>query len=200
MKKLSIILAGVGGQGILTLGSIIGSACTIAGLDVAIAEVHGMSQRGGSVVVHVRIGREPSPISPVGSSDMLIALELIEAARYLHYLREGGIAVVNDFLWPPPLSKYPSREALVSAVKSRSVKLYLFDANNASLKYTGSAISSNVAMLGYALGVSRELRELLPLSVVVKALEEHFGGKVLEANVKLLQASFEEGLKHGGSG
>jgi len=200
LKKLSIILAGVGGQGILTLGSIIGSACTIAGLDVAIAEVHGMSQRGGSVVVHVRIGREPSPISPVGSSDMLIALELIEAARYLHYLREGGIAVVNDFVWPPPLSKYPSREALVSAVKSRSVKLYLFDANNASLKYTGSAISSNVAMLGYALGVSRELRELLPLSVVVKALEEHFGGKVLEANVKLLQASFEEGLKHGGSG
>ncbi|MGC8982156.1 MAG: indolepyruvate oxidoreductase subunit beta [Desulfurococcaceae archaeon] len=199
MKKFSIILAGVGGQGILTLGSIIGSACTIAGLDVAIAEVHGMSQRGGSVVVHVRIGREPSPISPVGSSDMLIALELIEAARYLHYLREGGTAVVNDFLWPPPLSKYPPREALVSAVKSRSVKLYLFDANNASLKYTGSAISSNVAMLGYALGVSKELRELLPPSVVVKALEEHFSGKVLEANVKLFQASFEEGLKHGGS-
>lgn len=199
MKTYNIAIVGVGGQGILTLGSIIGIACTLAGRDVAIAEVHGMSQRGGSVIVHVRIGKEPSPIIPVGSADHIMALELLEAARYVYYARRGAIVTVNDFLWPPPLSNYPPRDAVLNALRSKPVELYVVDANKLSVEYTGSIVSANVALLGFSLGVDRLLREVLPVNYVEKALEEVFTGRVLEANTKLLRTSYEEGLKRGGS-
>lgn len=200
LKEYNIAIVGVGGQGILTLGYIIGVACTIAGRDVSIAEVHGMSQRGGSVIVHVRIGEKPSPIIPIGGADHILALELIELARYVNYARKGAIAVANDFVWPPPLSKYPSRDTIVNALKNKDLKLYLLDANALSSKYTGSAISANIALLGYALGVDSVLRELVPLTAVEKAMEEVFRGRTLEANLKLLHVAFEEGLKLGERG
>jgi indolepyruvate ferredoxin oxidoreductase beta subunit len=197
MRSYNILIVGVGGQGLLTLGSIIGVACTIRGLDVAVAEVHGMSQRGGSVVIYVRIGEEPSPIMPVGSADHMLALELIEAARHIHHVRRMGYVTVNDFLWPPPLSVYPSRDQLISEVKTRDIKLHVVDANNMSVKITGSPISANIAILGYALGVDEFLRGLLGLDVIEKSLEEHFRGRALELNKSLLRIAFEEGLKRG---
>lgn len=199
MRTYDIAIVGVGGQGILTLGSIIGIACTLARKDVAIAEVHGMSQRGGSVIVHVRIGREPSPIIPVGSADHIMALELLEAARYIHYARRGAIVTVNDFLWPPPLSKHPTREALLSALRSKPVELHVVDANKLSAEYTGSILSANVALLGFSLGVDRSFREIIPVDYIEKALEKVFTGRALEANTRLLRISYEEGLKRGGS-
>lgn len=194
MKTYNIAVVGVGGQGILTLGEIIGVTCTLTGIDVAIAEVHGMSQRGGSVIVHVRIGKEPSPIIPVGSADHIIALELIEAARYVNYARKDAIVSVNDFLWPPPLSSSPSREALLEALSAKPIRLHVVDANKLSIEHTGSIISANVAMLGFALGVDSSLAELLPIESVERALGEIFTGRVLEANRRLLRASYEEGL------
>lgn len=197
MRNYNILIVGVGGQGLLTLGSVIGVACAIRGLDVAVAEVHGMSQRGGSVVVYVRIGEELSPIMPMSSADHMLALELIEAARYIHHVRRMGYATINDFLWPPPLSLYPSRDQLISKVKSRDIRLHVVDANDMSIKITGSSISANIAILGYALGVDESLRELLELDVVEKSLEEHFRGRALELNKSLLKIAFEEGLKRG---
>lgn len=197
MRSYNILIVGVGGQGLLTLGSIIGVACSIRGLDVAVAEVHGMSQRGGSVVVYVRIGEEPSPIMPVGSADHMLALELIEAARYIHYVKKMGHVTVNDFLWPPPLSIYPSRDQLFGEMKTRDIKLHVVNANDMSTKITGSPISANIAILGYALGVDESLRELLGLDVIDKSLEEHFRGHVLELNKSLLRMAFKEGLKRG---
>lgn len=197
MRTFNLIIVGVGGQGILTLGSIIGTASMLAGIDVSVAEVHGMSQRGGSVIVHVRIGKEPSPIAPVGGVDQMIALELIEAARYIYYARRDAVVIVNDFLWPPPLYSYPAREFIITSLKAKKVKLYVFDANKLSTQYTGSIVSANIALLGFSLGVNRELESLIPLATVEKALEEHFRGSVLEANLKLLKAAYSEGLKHG---
>ena len=199
MRTFNLVIVGVGGQGILTLGSIVGTASIISGRDVSIAEVHGMSQRGGSVIVHVRIGEEPSPIVPVGAADHVIALELIEAARYAHYARQDAFLVVNDFLWPPPLQKYPARDLIVSSLRAKNAKLYVFDANRLSAQYTGSIISANIALLGFSLGVNQELEDIIPLDAVEKSLEEHFRKNILEANIKLLRAAYEEGLKHGRS-
>ncbi len=192
-----MLITGVGGQGLLTLGTILGVACTIRGLDVSVAEVHGMSQRGGSVVVFVRIGLEPSPIVPVGGADHMLALELLEATRWIYYVKKGGHVTVNDFIWPPPLSAYPSRDQLLSEMKSREIKLHVVNANDMSVKILGSPISANIAVLGYALAVDKTLQELLTLRAVENALEEHFKGRALELNKLLLRTAFEEGIKSG---
>ncbi|MEM4718042.1 MAG: indolepyruvate oxidoreductase subunit beta [Desulfurococcaceae archaeon] len=192
----NIAVVGVGGQGLLTLGSIIGVACIKRKLDVAIAEVHGMSQRGGSVIVHVRIGDEPSPIIPIGGADHIISLELLEAARYIHYARRNSIISINDFIWPPPLANYPSREDLLRELRGKDVILHLLDANGLSNKIVGSPISANIAMLGFALGVDRNLRSFIDIDSVKKSLEEHFRGRVLELNMNLLLESYKIGLDY----
>ncbi|MCI4438107.1 MAG: indolepyruvate oxidoreductase subunit beta [Ignisphaera sp.] len=198
MKSYNLVLVGVGGQGILTLGTIIGVACTVRGLDASIAEVHGLSQRGGTVIVYVKIGSEPSPLIPLGGADHMISLELLETARYLPYMKKGGIVTTNDYVWPPPLSKYPSRDQIIEGLKSRDVKLYVVNANEISMKFLNSPISANVALLGVAMAVDPQLRDLLTIGAVEKALEEHFKGKVLELNKAVFKAAFEEGLKLAG--
>lgn len=194
-KKYNIAVVGVGGQGLLTLGSIIGEACMIAGLDVSIAEVHGMSQRGGSVIVHVRIGESPSPIIPIGGADHILALELLEATRYAFYAKKGAIITANDFVWPPPLANYPSREAILSKIKEKDIAVYIFNANEFSKTVIGSPISANIAMLGFSLGVDYKLRSIIELKHVEEALLEHFKDKVFEANKIVLHRSYQEGLK-----
>ena len=94
---LNVSLVGVGGQGILLAGEILCKMALHAGKDVKKSEVHGMAQRGGSVVGQVRIGdRVHSPLIATGESDFLVAFEKVEALRFAHELRSGGVAVVND--------------------------------------------------------------------------------------------------------
>ncbi|MGI6295432.1 MAG: indolepyruvate oxidoreductase subunit beta [Armatimonadota bacterium] len=96
-KVLNITLAGVGGQGTLLAGEILCNVALLSGRDIKKSEVHGMAQRGGSVVSQVRIGQKVnSPLIALGETDILIAFEKLEALRYAHYLRPGGIAMVND--------------------------------------------------------------------------------------------------------
>ncbi|MEM4762648.1 MAG: indolepyruvate oxidoreductase subunit beta [Desulfurococcaceae archaeon] len=195
-RKYNIAIVGVGGQGLLTLGSIIGVAGIVAGLDISVAEVHGMSQRGGSVIVHVRIGENPSPIIPMGGADHILALELLEAARYISYARRNAVITANDFIWPPPLANYPSRETILNRIREKEVSLYVFNANEFSRKIIGSPISANIAMLGFALGVDQELGSIIDVKHVEEALSEHFKDKVVEANRNILRMSYQEGLKY----
>lgn len=96
-KVLNITLAGVGGQGTLLAGEILCNVALLSGRDVKKSEVHGMAQRGGSVVSQVRIGdKVNSPLIALGETDILIAFEKLEALRYAHFLRPDGIAMVND--------------------------------------------------------------------------------------------------------
>jgi indolepyruvate ferredoxin oxidoreductase beta subunit len=93
----SVLLAGVGGHGVLALSRIVSEGALAAGFDVRKSEIHGMSQRGGSVVSEVRYGsRVHSPLIPAGSADLLLSLELLEALRHLHRLRPGADVLVND--------------------------------------------------------------------------------------------------------
>jgi indolepyruvate ferredoxin oxidoreductase beta subunit len=94
---LNVTLVGVGGQGTLLASEILGKVALLSGKDVKKSEVHGMAQRGGSVVSQVRIGdRVHSPLIATGTSDYLIAFEKVEALRFAHELRDGGLALVND--------------------------------------------------------------------------------------------------------
>src|SRR5512144_264636 len=99
----NILLVGVGGQGILLASEILAEACMLAGFDVKKSEIHGMSQRGGSVVSHVRFGKQVfSPVVPEGEGDILFGFELLETYRYLPLLRQGATIVANDYRIPPP--------------------------------------------------------------------------------------------------
>lgn len=98
----NIMIVGVGGQGTLLTSRILGRLATEAGYDVKLSEVHGMAQRGGSVVTFVRYGEKVAePIVEVGQADVLIAFERLEALRYLHYLKKDGVVVVNDLRIDP---------------------------------------------------------------------------------------------------
>ena len=97
MKTTSIMIVGVGGQGTLLASRLIGYVLTKKGYDVKLSEVHGMSQRGGDVITHVRVGEKVlSPLVTEGEADAILSFELMEAARALPFLREGGRIVVNS--------------------------------------------------------------------------------------------------------
>jgi indolepyruvate ferredoxin oxidoreductase beta subunit len=112
-KTINIILAGVGGQGVLTASEVLARAALHEGLECKKSEVHGMAQRGGSVISHVRIGEIVySPVIPEGGADFLVAFEKLEGLRFAHCLRPGGIVIINQ------LELYPMKATAASGYPS----------------------------------------------------------------------------------
>ncbi|MEG2858727.1 MAG: indolepyruvate oxidoreductase subunit beta [Clostridia bacterium] len=103
--KMDIVIIGVGGQGTLLTSRILGALATLQGHDVKVSEVHGMSQRGGSVITYVRLGQDvASPIVDFGGADVVLAFEQLEALRALPYLKKDGILILNvQKIWPMPV-------------------------------------------------------------------------------------------------
>ncbi|VAW23013.1 Indolepyruvate oxidoreductase subunit IorB, partial [hydrothermal vent metagenome] len=147
--KSDIILAGVGGQGILSIAAVIGTAAVDEGLYLKQAETHGMSQRGGAVVSHLRIADYPiaSDLIPLGTADMIISVEPMEALRYLPYLSKKGCLVTNEAVFKN-IPNYPSVEKIIGEVK----KLCNFVVLNAGkiAKQVGNPKASNMVILGAA--------------------------------------------------
>ncbi len=195
-ERYNIILAGVGGQGLLTLGRILGNAAIIAGEEITIAETHGLSQRGGSLIVQIRIGPGESPMIPRGAAHLIIGLEALETGRQIVYANRNTKIVMNEFLWPPPLALYPDINQIIEKIRERGLKLYVFNANKLSEELTGSIISANVALLGYTIAIDEELSKRISIEQVDKALERVFRGKVLEMNRKVLWRAYEVGGKN----
>ncbi len=150
----NIVIAGVGGQGIITTAKILAEAALIEGRNVLVAETHGLSQRGGSVVVHVRVGDVEAPLIPPGMGDLLIGLEAIEAARYASLLAPGASVVMNEDLQPPPLPrvKAPSLGDVLGSLKAAGLRVYSVNAVEEALKL-GDARSANTLLLGYTAGL-----------------------------------------------
>lgn len=190
MRRRSIVVAGVGGQGQVTIGSILGEALSEKGYNVSIGEVHGLSQRGGSVVVFIKYGEGTvSPIVTQGEADLIIGLELIETVRRLPLGRKETLTVVNDFVLPPPSAeKIPSREELIHSLKSNCSAAYLLDAQRLALK-AGSELTVNMVMVGAALAT--QLLDLEP-GDIREALVRRFKGDVLRANIEALRLGYEE--------
>lgn len=149
-KTTNIMIVGVGGQGTLLTSRILGKLALAAGYDVKISEVHGMSQRGGSVVTYVRYGdKVAEPIVEEGQADVLIAFERLEALRYLHFVKKDGTVIVNDQRMDPisvvtGQATYP--EGIIDTLKSRR-KTMVVDAMSIA-KSIGSPKSFNVVVLG----------------------------------------------------
>ena len=190
MNKINILIVGVGGQGTLLASVLLGNLALLKNYDVKLSEVHGMAQRGGSVVTHVKIDKDgvKSPLIEMGDADMIIAFEELEAYRWLPYLKEDGKMYVNSQqIMPMPVilgqAEYPQN--IVETIKSCAGQLKIFDALKLA-EECGSVKAVNVVLLGAA---SRDL-----------PFEEDEWLKVIEENVKpkfvqLNENAFELGRK-----
>ncbi len=196
--RYNIVLVGVGGQGLLTVGRIIGNAAIAEGIEATIAETHGLSQRGGSLMVQIRLGPGSSPMVPVGAADLLMGLEALETARYIYYANPSTRVVMNRFLWPPPLTKTPSLENIIEVI-SKHLKLYVVDANGIAERETGMVLAANTALLGAAYAIDKGLRERISRGSMEEGMKRVFRGRILELNIKAFNAGYEEGLRAAGS-
>ncbi|MFA7582144.1 MAG: indolepyruvate oxidoreductase subunit beta [Proteiniphilum sp.] len=176
----NIIIAGVGGQGILTIASIIDLAAMNLGLHVKQAEVHGMSQRGGAVESHLRISTEEiySDLIPLGKADMILSLEPMESLRYLPFLAPDGVIVTSTEPYEN-IDSYPDKTELLQKINESS-SAFLVDAKSMATA-AGNVMTYNVAMLGAAAPyIGMEPAEL------EKAIVTYFGGKgekIVETNL-----------------
>lgn len=153
VKDINFLLVGVGGQGTILASNVLAEVGLEAGYDVKKSEVHGMAQRGGSVVSHVRWGEAVrSPIIGAGEADVLLAFEKLEALRYAELLRRGGLALVGDHAIPPVSVSagsdiYPTDERVRSALLAVTDDLH-FLPTVAAAQDVGNARAHNIVMLG----------------------------------------------------
>jgi indolepyruvate ferredoxin oxidoreductase beta subunit len=189
--KRDIILAGVGGQGILTMATVIGTAALRRGWRLKQAEVHGMSQRGGDVQSHLRLSDTPihSDLIPEGRCDLILALEPMEALRYLSFLSPDGWIVSNrtPFVNVPD---YPPFEEVWSAIE-RHPRGVLVDAEGVA-RGAANARAANVVMVGVAsphLGL-----DPAELEDAIRTIFARKGAGVVEANLRALRAGAEIGM------
>ncbi|MFW3145747.1 MAG: indolepyruvate ferredoxin oxidoreductase subunit beta [Thermoplasmatota archaeon] len=194
----NIIDCGVGGQGVVLMANIVGEACARSGLNVVSGELHGLSQRGGSVIAHQRIGQNVhSPLVPYGEADVILSLEPMEALRYLFFLRDGGMVITNTKMDHPPLETqrialkekdaYVRYEDVVERIGSTGARLVEIDALALSLK-AGSAQTVNVVMVG-ALAASPGFP--VGKSMMLDAVKENVPKKALDVNTKAFDLGYE---------
>jgi indolepyruvate ferredoxin oxidoreductase beta subunit len=184
-KITNVLLVGVGGQGILLASEILAETFMLAGFDVKKSEIHGMSQRGGSVVSHVRFGREVfSPTVPEGEGDILFGFELLETYRALPLLRPSGAVVANDYRIAPPAvllgqASYP--DDLAARMRARFPDFLLVDGLHLA-QQAGDVRAANTVLLG-------AVAKRLPIDDEVwqQALQNMVPKKALEVNRKAFQ-------------
>ena len=194
MKK-DIILSGVGGQGILSIATVIGRAALAEGLQIKQAEVHGMSQRGGDVQSHLRISNAEirSDLIPRGRADLIISLEPMESLRYLEWLATDGWVVTNTVPFVN-IPNYPAEEALEAELRTLPHVVTL-DAD-ALAREAASPRSANMALLGAAAPMLDI--EAGKLEEGIRAIFARKGEAVVEANLAAFRAGYETAKKQTG--
>jgi len=191
IRKQDIILAGVGGQGILSIAFVIDHAALKEGFNVKQAEVHGMAQRGGAVQSHLRLSKDRiwSDLIPRGEADMILSVEPLEALRYLDFLHPGGKLVTSSTPFVN-IPDYPDQEKLIGRI--REIPGSVIVDSEALAKEAGTSKVQNTVMLGAAakdLVVNED-----SLLESIKVLFAPRGDKVLEANIR----AFELGRRAAG--
>ncbi len=191
--KTDIILSGVGGQGILSIATIIGEAATRSGLNLKQAEVHGMSQRGGDVQSNLRLSDKPiaSDLIPLGGADMILSLEPMEALRYLPYLAKDGWIITSSTPFKN-IPNYPEVEAVMAELNSLP--------NVISLDIDAIAKENNMPKCGNVilLGAAAALFTIIDKETLYHSIERIFGSKgeaVVEMNHRAFNIGYEYSLK-----
>jgi len=182
----SILLAGVGGQGILRASDILCMVMMEVGLDTKKSEVHGMAQRGGCVTSHVRYGKKVhSPLAKKGDVDILLSFEKLESLRYLDFMKPDGTVIINEVeIYPPSVNlgdvKYPQN--IIELIRNTFKKVKTVNAHVMAVQ-AGNIRAENTALLGV-------LSSYLPVEPAVweKVLYASFSQKVIEANLKAFHA------------
>ena len=184
--SFNILIVGVGGQGTLLASKFIGMAAKMAGRDVKVSEVHGMSQRGGSVVTSVKIGEKVySPVIDLGEADVMLSFEQLEAARWIRYLKKGG-KVITSTQKIEPMSvvlgqaSYP--ENVIAGLESSDAEILAFDAFSVAEK-CGSGKAVNIVLCG----VLSKMTDI-PEDIWTEALKKTVPAKLLDINLKAFEA------------
>jgi indolepyruvate ferredoxin oxidoreductase beta subunit len=195
MDKFEMLVAGIGGQGVLLIGSILDKAARYNGFETVIgSEIHGMAQRGGPLVSYTRIGSDAhGPIISTGCADVIIGLEYIEALRNIEKLAENGSLVVSNnkqassVMWLAGID-YPDDDAILSAMKAVTDKVKVFDVLTIA-KEVGNIRTSNVALLGSTTAAV----EGFPINEesLRKAIKDVLPDKLVDINLKAFDMGVE---------
>ncbi len=186
----SIIIAGVGGQGVLTASDLLSDVLLQAGYDVKKSEVHGMSQRGGDVISTINFGEEIfSPLPSLNNTDFILAFEKLEALRNINYLKDNGYIIVNDFVWEPlpvaaGLEEYPND--IEDRIKKITSNFIILPASNMAGKL-GNIRTTNVILIG-VLASLMNIEKNIWIEIVKKKVPPKF----IEINIK----AFEKGYTY----
>lgn len=189
MSNVSIMIAGVGGQGTLLTSRVLGAAAVKAGYDVKVSEVHGMAQRGGSVITYVKIGSSiNSPVIEKGEADILLCFEKLEALRWMDYAKKDGTIIVNaQRIDPMPViigkEKYPND--ILSKLELRGSDVYIIDALK-SAENLGNIKALNIVMVGF-LAQKTDIQK----EIWYEAIRETVKEKFIDLNLK----AFDEGYR-----
>jgi len=194
MKNIyKIKLIGVGGQGTIKASTIIGEAAMKKGLNVVMSEVHGMAQRGGTVVTEFKIGEAHSPLIEEAAADLLIAFEPVEALRALNKINQESFVIVNSSPITPftvslGISEYPELSSVFEELKVKIKNLLIINAEKKA-KEAGSIISENMVLLGAAVATPN-----FPIEkdLIIQSMKENLPPKSIETNLRAFEMGFEE--------
>ena len=193
-KALEVIICGVGGQGVVLMSELLGTAAVKGGIGVKGSEVLGMAQRGGSVFSNLRLGSDIySPLSTEGMCDILLAVEPSEAIRNIQYLSKSSIVILNTTKVLPftvflGKSGYPEIEAILEKLNSVSEKVIALDASKIA-KEAGNIQTTNVVMMGALFGTGQ-----LPIStdIAKEVVKNRVPAKAIDANLQAFDMGYEE--------
>lgn len=189
MRTANILLVGVGGQGTILAGKILAEVAVLQGFDVKMSEVHGMAQRGGSVVTHVRLAEQVySPLVEEGEADFIVAFERLEALRWAHFLREGGCIIVNDQRIDPMTvitGQFPYPPEILETLQGGAGEIVVLDALQLA-REVGSIKAVNVVLLG-----ALAQRTQIERSQWLEAIRRTVPAKTLELNLLAFAAGYE---------
>jgi indolepyruvate ferredoxin oxidoreductase beta subunit len=198
MTSCDIVLIGVGGQGIVTLGDLISRAALAADVPVSYVPTKGMAQRGGFVKVEIRLGHhEAGPRVPASGADIVVAMERSEALKGLQFVHPEGRFILYDHVWEPAgvmlgNDAYPSRDAVIEALSTASGDVVVLDPSSRP-SVDGKLVAANIYAVG-ALAGSARIQDLIDTRILEEALVQRWP-KVAEANL----AAFRAGLAKGNS-
>jgi indolepyruvate ferredoxin oxidoreductase, beta subunit len=199
-KPVSVVVSGVGGQGVLLTSEILGNAAMLSGLDVRVTETHGLSQRGGSLVSFVRVGKEVhSPLVDQGGADYIISMELLEALKSSVYAGDKTLHIVSTLQIPPVTvlsgkARYPPSAEIRSSVASSCGKAFFVDASGMAAT-AGGSLYQNAVLLGFFSGIAGNLISQRDYGEALRLLVPE---RAVAPNLKAFDLGYQESLKQSG--